>query len=807
MLKKCISKDWKFANAKAGEEFANYIDVDLPHDYQVKQKRVAKIGDTVTLDAGDRSNGYYPDTNGRYLKYLKFEDPKKHYILDIDGAYMLTYVYFNSNLLDMHPYGYTPYLVELTPFIEYGCNNKIAIETRPIPENTRWYPGNGLYRDVFLWEGGAVRIEPWDMFISTVKVEGNVAQIKLKYQVNSDKRAKAKVKFTICYEGQEIKTESTEISVLKGKKKDFEYVMSVENPQLWDTENPNLYTLKTQIEVNGKLEDESENTFGIRTISASVETGLLLNGKKILLKGGCIHHDHGVLGAAAFPDAEYRKVKKLKDAGFNALRCAHNPPSLAFLEICDRLGMIVMDEAFDVWCKPKMPRDYNMFFRDWCLRDISYMVLRDRNHPCVFSYSIGNEIGEIDGTYGAEKYSVMLSEQVRKLDDTRFVTSGIQKWFTHRPDINDEDPEDYKTFVREKFRGKNWKLGKNWRENNKITLTYEKPLDIIGINYGFTNYKIEHEMYPDRVMWGSETHHLDAYRSWKEVKENNYVLGDFNWTAYDNMGEVGGGRSKWTRSGLLKNTVVDLDLANFPWRTCWQGDLDMCCNRRPQSYFRESIWDDYAKPRIFTTHPEHFEEGYSGTWWHFYDVHETWTFDEIYIGRPLRVETYTNADKVEWFVNDKLIGESVPNENIAFINTVYEPGEIKLVAYKDGKEFAFHTLQTTSKACHINLSTETPSILADNRNLCYVDINICDKNGRIIDEAEMEVTCAVSGGELLGIYGAHPANFDDFTSNSCHVYRGRALAVVRTKNPGTIKVTVFADGLAGSTLNIAAKKD
>ena len=793
MKKRCISKDWKFSSTELCRPFKNYVDVDLPHDYQIKQKRTANVGDWVTPHSGNSGNGYYPDTPGRYVKYLTFEE-NKNYILDIDGAYMMTYVTFNDNMVGKHPYGYTPYLVNLTPFILKGMNNKLAIETFPLEHSTRWYSGNGIYRDVFLWEGGKVRIEPWDMFISTNKIEGNDAEVRLRYWINSDKNTKAEVKFTVLYEGNEVLSKSLNLTVKKGKKEQFEHIITVNDAHLWDVDNPNLYTLKTDIYVKGELVDQSENTFGIRTISIGVNTGLLLNGKQIKLKGGCIHHDHGILGSAAYPDAEYRKVKRLKDAGLNALRCAHNPPSLAFLEVCDRLGMIVMDEAFDTWQFRKRPRDYNLFFEAWCERDISYMVQRERNHPCVFSYSIGNEITEINGQNGAEKYANLLTQYVKQHDETRPVTSGVQKWFATNPKSESIDPDDYRQYLKNKLNNK------TYAEVNEICKEYEKPLDLIGINYNYENYHVDHEMYPNRVVWGSETFSIDAYDSWKEVMENDYVLGDFNWTAFDNMGEVGAGKSSWLRDGY----VPGIRTFEYPWRTCYQGDLDMCMNRKPQSYFRQSIWEENAPIRIFTTHPEHFGEVFSGTHWHFYDVDESWTYDDKYVGRPIKAETYTSAEKVEWFVNGKKIGESVPEKNIASIETVYEKGYIEAVAYRGGEAYSSYRLETCDKASQINLSSELKTIKADNRNLCYVDITVADSKGRLCTDYEGEIECKVWGGELVGIHSANPCNEDDYTGNKCHVFKGRALAVIRTKKAGNLSITVYNNELAGATFNINA---
>lgn len=778
MLKRNISKDWKFQRNK-GE----YQTIDLPHDYAIGQARSA--------DCGDTGNGFFPTGNGKYVKYLCF-DPGKHYTLDIDGAYMNTQVFLNENYLAKHPHGYTPFLVDLTDCVRTEGTNKLVITTSPLPNSSRWYPGNGIYRDVFLWEGGDIRIGPWDLFISTASIDANTATVRLRFTVTADRSADVRLRFSITH-GDYAKVEELALSVPCAEQDHF---ITVEDPLLWDMENPHLYALKTEIFEGETLLDTSCNSFGIRTVSADPHNGLLLNGKPIKLRGGCIHHDHGVLGAAAFPAAEERKLRLLKQAGFNAIRTAHNPPSLALLECCDRMGIIVMDEAFDVWNKQKRPNDYHWFFEDWHARDISYMVKRDRNHPCVFSYSIGNEILEIDGTSNAGKWSKHLVEEVKKHDDTKLVTSGIQRSFVSRPSRSESiDPEEYKAYTQKTH------APANFEKVLEIVKDYEAPLDIIGLNYHYHRYELDHQLCPEHIIWGSETHHQSFYKSWALTKEKPYILGDFTWTAFDNLGEVGAGRGLWARDGKLSK----LTLAAYPWRACYQGDLDLCGYRRPQSYFREAVWLGGIEPRIFVTHPEHYGEDFTGTGWHWQDVNESWTYDDKYVGQPIKAETYTDAEKIEWFVNDRLVGESIPQEGIATVHTVYEKGHITAVAYKQGTECGRFTLCTTGPATALRVEAEQPEFLADHRDLCYFDISATDSQGRLVTEAEQEIHCTVMGGELLGIFSANPCNEDQYTSPRCHLFKGRALAIVRTSTPGTVGIKVYCDTLASGYAKATAK--
>lgn len=781
MIKHLISKNWFFS-----EDEKNYSKIDLPHDYQITKPRDP---------AGQEGNAYYVDSRGFYIKHLTL-DKSKHYTLHLDGAYMCAQIYLNENHLALHPHGYAPFLCDLTPYMIEGTN-KLKIITAPIPQSSRWYSGNGIYRDVFLWEGGDIRIEPWDMFLFTKKIEDDHATVCARFDVLSDKKRTVRVHLSFfAPDGTIVLEDDVSVKVAKGKKTRAEYEATINSAALWDIENPNLYTLKTEIYDGEVLCDTSENTFGIRTITADAENGLLLNGKSLKLRGGCIHHDHGALGAAAFPAAEERKLSILKNAGFNAVRCAHNPPSLALLECCDRMGIVVMDEAFDMWNKYKRPYDYHIFFDDWCLRDVSYMVLRDRNHPCVFSYSIGNEIFEIDCSSDAAKHSAMLASQIRKYDDTKLVTSGIYKGFVARSQPNEFDPQDYKDYLKERFHTQ------DQRKIAELTEQFEAPLDISGYNYSFVKFEFAHEVFPKKVLWKSESQALKFYDCWQDVKDHSYVIGDFTWTAYDNIGEVGAGSSAWARDGVV---IYGTTKSPYPWRTCYQGDHDLCGYRRPQSYFREAVWLGNTEPRIFVTHPEHFGESFSGTGWHWYDVDECWTFDDKYAGRPVTVETYTDADEIAWLVNGREVGRCKPERAIARFNTVYEKGHITAVAYKDGNEVSRYTLSTTGAAAHINVTPEKSEFRADRRDLCYFDISICDKNGALVTSADNELTCSVVGGELMCIFSGDPKNEDEYGTNKCHAFKGRALAIVRAAKPAEVKINVYSDSLAQGVAKSIAK--
>lgn len=783
VIKRCISKGWKFADFSITG--MTYSDVDLPHDYSISKPRNS---------SGDMLNGYFQVTNGQYLKFIKL-DGNKHYVLDVDGAYSCAEVSFNEELLFLHPHGYTPFLVDLTDYVIPEIENKIKITTNPLPHSTRWYHGCGLYRDVFLWEGGEVRIEPWDMFVYSENVSAGSADVVMKFTVSSDIDASVSVKFEISKRGgAPVVRDGISLSTPCGKS-EYRHVITLDNPALWDVDNPNLYMLKTEIYKGEELLDTTLTDFGIRSITATAEDGLLFNGKPLKLRGGCIHHDHGVLGAAAYPAAEERKIRKLKEAGFNSVRIAHNPPSLALLEVCDRLGMIVQDEAFDIWSKRKLDvtADYHIFFKEWWDRDISYMVRRDRNHPSVMSYSIGNEIYEIDMTSEGAEWSKKLSDEIRKYDDTKFVTSAVQKitLANYKPD--DVDTEEYRRYMEERFGAK------DQHRINEATRAFEAPLDILGLNYHHDCLDVFHADNPDKVVWGSENWTLTIYRDWQNVLNNSYMIGDFTWTAIDNLGEVGHGASWWERD---KDTFQK---EAYPWRTCYQGDLDLCGYRLPLSHYREAVWLESKEPKTFVTHPEHYGEKYFGTPWSWEDVHDSWTFGKEYVGKPISVVTYGIYDKVEWFVNGRKVGEAVPREARATLDTVYEPGELLTVAYKGGKEFARQTIKTIGAPSAVLVKAEAESFTADRRDLCYFNISIVDKDGCVDVHSECEIAVNVSGAELLGVFSGNPISDDKFYENTCHVYKGRALAVLRSDTPGKVTITVCSENLRDGKAEVLAK--
>ncbi len=541
----------------------------------------------------------------------------------------------------------------------------------------------------------------------------------------------------------------------------------VKNPLLWSPDSPDLYRAVTEVYADEKLTDKTETPFGIRSISFDPVNGFRLNGKTLKLKGGCVHHDNGPLGARAYDRAEERRVELLKASGFNAVRCSHNPPSPAFLDACDRLGMLVMDEAFDMWGEQKNPADYHLFFEKWWKKDVENMVLRDRNHPSVIMWSTGNEI---PGRHRPDvvETSKMLGDFIRKLDPTRPVTSAVNDL---KPD---KDP-------------------------------YFATLDIAGYNYaagGDHNqeslYAQDHKRVPDRIMAGTESYPLEAFGSWMAVTDNPYVIGDFVWTAFDYIGEASiGWRGYWQKQDF------------FPWNLAYCGDIDICGWKRPQSYYRDALWKD-NQLSLWVTPPEpSFElnpERQSWSKWHWLDATDDWNWPGNE-GKVLEVSVYSSCDQVELFLNGKSLGRKPTNRTTKFIaswQVPYQPGIVKAIGYQGKKQAAFSELRSASDPVQVKLTADKPEIKADGQDLSYITVELTDANGLRNPKSDDLVTFSIEGpGTIVGVGNANPVSLESYTIPQRKAWRGRCLVIVKSDpKAGPIILKATATGLKPASIEI-----
>ena len=791
MKKIDLNKEWEFYEANEGTSYSfgspDTKKIDLPHDFIISKKRSADA-------LGGVSNGYFGDGQGIYKKNLEIPEEwqGKTVLLDIDGAYMNAEVVVNDEFLALHPNGYIPFQVDITKSLRFdGRINNLKILTQSRQPSTRWYSGGGLYRSVSLWVGNEIHIKPWDIFVTTPKVSKDSAIVKMNLIVNGmEEVKKLTVKCEVLNrEGKVVGLAS--IPVTEEGSADLEAEISVSNPILWDLNNPYLYTYRVRVLCGEEELDITEDQFGIRTISVDAVNGFQLNGKTVKLKGGCIHHDNGLLGACAYPKADERKIRMMMKAGYNTVRISHYPPSLELLRICDRLGIFLMDEAFDAWTRSKVPMDYHLYFESWWARDIEYMVKRDRNHPSVITYSIGNEIKESNGSEEGAKWSKLLADKVREFDSTRFVLCALCGIFPVA-----EESETVAT-------GGNFEANlqvehPGWEEATK---EFCEPLDIVGYNYLKDIYERSHEMFPDRVIMATETHSFNTYDYWDKVKKLPYVIGDCIWPAIDYLGEVGVGKVFWES----ENEEVSF-LGAYPWRTSWQADFDLTGEQRPQSIYREIMWGNNGKSRLYTTHPKHFGEKFAGSGWHWYDVNDTWTFDDTYIGKPVKVDVYGAGDEVELLINGRSLGRASFDKFIASMNVVYEQGVLEAIVYKEGKEISHSFLKTVKEAATVAVIPEESVICADGRDLAYIRVELLDESGNRLMDDEREISVNVSGnGEFVSMGSANPCTEDQITDNKCHLYRGTAIIIVKSKKPGEILVEVSTDCLSTGKCMVISK--
>lgn len=806
-MKNCyLDFNWKFSystgNLGLDKLWKTYKEsVNLPHDFSINLKRSE-------MERSNVAGGFFPGGIGTYEKEVDIpvDEEEKVYILLVEGAYMNAEVYMNGHLAAMHPYGYTEFKVDLTPYIRLGEKNKlrIVVNNNAMP-NSRWYSGSGLYRHVQLFTADKLYIDPWDLCVTSEVIKEEVAFVDIETVVTNVLSTEENIELVTTIfdtEGKEITTVLTGGITHREGKTTFQSKLSIDKPLLWSVDHPYLYKAVTKIFQNGCLLDQAETSFGIRSISFDAEEGFCLNGTSIKLKGGCIHHDNGPLGAAAFDVAEYRKIRLLKELGYNAIRTAHNPPSRALLDACDFYGMLVIDEMFDCWRQKKNTYDYHLYFEDWWKRDVESTIYRDRNHPSVIMWSIGNEIGERDGNSGGVQISEELCAYVRELDPTRAVTNGVNAIFLDAGefggilanifngsagDISDLPPEIHQ-LLKECDR-----VTAEWGE---LTEPFCQSLDVVGYNYLDSRYEEDRLKFPDRVICGAESYPKMMAAVWKKVEENPHVIGDFTWTAIDYLGESGIGRSFYNETGNL--------FGDYPWHIANCGDLDICGFIRPQGEYRKILWNQRKEPYLAILKPEHFGKKEIVSAWGWSDVVHSWSFPERE-GKKVRVDIYSNAEEVELVINGRSIGKKLVNEELkASFEVMYTPGVIEAINYRNGSKAEIDRIETCGKPYRIHLDVEKENwSSAKTEELKYITCRIIDENGLLIPYAEHLVQLEISGaGELAGIGTGDPVSEENYTELFRKVYKGQLLIIVRATGKGTTVVTAKAEGLREGSIEL-----
>ena len=735
------------------------ITVDLPHDWDIYDAPDPATGATGT------GGGWFQGGKGEYRK--KFATPKGEIVrLHFEGVYQWAEVFVNGQKAGQHGYGYTPFTVDITPYLnkDKRPNEVLVTVDNSQQPNCRWYSGSGIYRHVWLQSMPALHIAENGVFVTTDEVSEKSAKVNVAVCVANESDSERS--FTLTVNGQK-----TPMTLAAGKTTEFKTSFTTNQPKLWSPDAPQLYQTTVSLEENKQVLDKRTVSYGIRSFSFNAKKGFVLNGKQVLINGACVHHDDGIIGAMAFDDAEIRKVKLMKEAGFNLIRTSHNPTTRAFLDACDSIGMLVIGEAFDGWRTQKNPYDYSTLI-DSCYREDTHaMVLRDRNHPCIISWSIGNEV--------IERKEIRVIQTARQLkaailecDHTRPVTEALCAW--------DRDWEIYDP--------------------------HAEVLDVVGYNYMIFKHATDHQRDPKRVMWQTESYPRDAFRNWALVNDYPYIVGDIVWTGLDYLGESGIGRYYYEGDRPGESFAEG---GQPDWHGTYCGDVDVTGWRKPISHYREILWNSpltsHPSPLLYMAVKE--PDGYHGkikeTMWSVWPTWESWSW-KGWEGKPIDVEVYTKAPEVKLYLNDQLIDTKKVDRSTAFkavFNLPYEPGTLRAEA--GGQQVS---LSTADAPARLRLTTDKQVLKAGGQSLAFIIVEVVDKDGRVCPEAAIPCEVNVSGqGLMMAAASADMKDREPATSHRVTTWKGRAMIVVRsTAKKGKALVSVKSE-LPTATLSISSK--
>lgn len=781
-------------------------DISLPHDAMIEKP--AHVDSLNGGNTGFRDGDIYT-----YVKMLHApeEYKEKTVTLKFEGVYMNAFVYVNGQLAAKSPFGYTTFYAPLNDFLKYGEDNEIRVQVRAgAMTNSRWYSGAGIYRDVYLLESGLTYIVPEGVQVKTENADDAYATLRVATELeNKTAVPQDLVIETVIKDDEEnvVAKECTFATIFAGENRTLKQRIIVENPKLWSAENPKIYTFETKVYENTEakeLLDEAVDTFGIRTLAVDAKRGFRVNGKTVNLRGGCIHHDSGLLGAATYEDAQYRQILKMKEAGFNAIRMSHHPMAPAMLRACDEIGMYVMDETFDMWNRLKSNYDYGLYFQEWWEKDVTAMVRKDYNHPSVVLYSVGNEIPEIGTDKGAQTCQE-LSDKIRSLDDTRYTLASINGVFAAGDKVDQIVADVVAGLSAEGKIDGNVNDFMSLMDGHMDEIVVHKTIserlekacagvDIAGYNYMTARYEQDGKAYPNRVIVGSETYPPEIARNWELVERLPHVIGDFTWTGWDYIGEAGVGipAYKWGEGGFG---------AAFPAQLAYPGDFDITGFRRPASYYREAVFGLCKKPYIAVQNPTHYGEFLIKTPWVISDAAASWNWDGME-GKPAIVEVYAQGDEVELLLNGTSLGKKAAGKEAGFrtlFETTYEPGILTAISYENGHEIGRNELATAG--CERTLCVEKEEYVGlknAKQELVYVQVEMRDQNGVLVADDNQKITLSVDGAvEVLGFGSGNPKPNYNFNEGVTELFGGRAQIIVK-KPEGKATLTVTAEnGIEG----------
>ncbi len=804
-----MDADWRFHRGDVrGAELPSFNDtgwrkLDVPHDWSIE-------GENLRDNPGGGSIGFFPTGIGLYRKTfdVKSFDKKKRYAIEFDGVYMNSTVWINGHELGTWPYGYSSFSYDLTPYLRKTGNVLTVKVDNAQQTNSRWYSGSGIYRHVRLVETAQTRFAQWGVFNSTQQLTEQEATVRVKSDVENGEATGRRL--TVRHEvidasGNSVAKAEQGITLAAGEKMTNEQTLTVSRPHAWDLEHPYLYTLRSTLLDGKRVVDVVDNTLGIRTIEYPLDKGFLLNGKQVKMKGVNLHHDGGAVGAAVPERVWERRLEILKSGGCNAIRTAHNPPAPEFLDLCDRMGFLVMDEAFDQWINGKNDNDYHLHFREWHERDLTAMVARDRNHPSVVMWSIGNEIRDQRSAEGPGAAAEMIAI-CHRLDDTRLVTSGNDEIASNSP----TSPEFLAAFENDII---GYNYPDRWRTRREVVYAIDKAAypnrrvvatESTGLGGPRRQYQWPGTMPPPQLGAGADgfspqqgqqpprfrrrsrglisSEMIDVEQRWRFTTAYDYVIGDFMWTGIDYYGESG-----------------------WPSRGSQSGFLDNCGFPKDSYWFFKSIWSQNPVLHLLP--------------------HWNWEGHE---GQITQVACFTNCEEVELFVNGKSYGKKAtefprrgvnpswasydPGKHFATTadlhltwDVEYQPGEIKVVGRRDSTTIE-EIIRTAGAPAQLHATADRPQFRAVPSDVAHVTVEVLDKDGNLCPLADNQVRFSVKGGRLIGVESGNMTDLGSVLASERKAWSGKCLAIIAADSPGPVTVTVQADGMPAASVTFTASK-